>query len=138
MAKLILLVLTVGLFFSTTVTFIEKKSEKKAQEFKWEKPEKAFWLGNDYKSYKLDSVNVLKISDDFMNWHNANDTMWQDRFGRKIAVYNNQLIWTINDVDWVNVPERTWQSIDGNWYKLDTNWQLWQSKVGSDRFDAAY
>jgi hypothetical protein len=138
MAKLIFLVLAVGLFFSTTVTFIEKKTEKKSQEFKWEKPEKKFWLGNDYKSYTLDSANVLKISDDFVNWRKAKDTIWQDRFGRKISVYQNQLIWTINDMDWVDVPERTWQSIDGNWYKLDTNWQLWQSKVGSDRFSASY
>ena len=138
MAKLIFLVLVAGLFFSTTVTFIEKKTEKKAEEFKWEKPQKEFWLGNDYKSYRLDSARVLNISDDFVNWRKAKDTIWQDRFGRKIYVYNNQLIWTVNDLDWVDVPERTWQSIDGNWYRLDEHWKLWQSKVGSSRFSASY
>ncbi len=138
MVKLVIAVFALGLLFSTTATFLGKKQAGASQDFVWTKPEKTFWLGMDYKSYKLDSTNTLLISDDFFNWRKAKDTMWYDRFGRAICVYNNQLIWTINGNDWVDVPERTWQSIDGNWYKLDSNWQLWQSAVSSDRFSAAY
>jgi len=139
MAKLIIITLALGLFFSTTVTFIEKKSEeKKTRDFKWSQPQKEFWLGSDYKSYKLDSLNVLKISDDFTNWRPAKDSVWRDRFGRKICMYQDRLLWTLNDHDWIEVPERTWQSIDGNWYKLDSDMNLWQSPVSPEEFAANY
>jgi hypothetical protein len=138
MVKLVIAVFALGLLFSTTVTFLDKKQAGASREFVWTKPGKNFWLGSDYKSYKLDSTQNLLISDDFSNWRKAKDTTWQDRFGRTICVYGNQLIWMANGTDWLDVPERTWQSIDGNWYRLDTKWQLWQSTVSSDRFDAAY
>jgi hypothetical protein len=133
MIKPLIVLFLIGLFFSSLSTLSEKKNVKKNPEaFAWNKPDKSFWMGNDYKCYKLGADNVLKISDDFVNWRNANDSIWKDRFEHKMCISQNKLLVSLNDMEWEEVPERTWQSIDGNWYRFDENLILYKSSGNPD------
>ncbi|MES2763884.1 MAG: hypothetical protein V4677_16835 [Bacteroidota bacterium] len=130
MIKPLIVVFLIGLFFSALSTFSVKKNVKKNPEvYAWSKPDKNFWMGKDYKCYKLGSDNVLKISDDFVNWRPAKDSIWKDRFDHKMCISQNKLMTTLNDMEWEEVPDRTWQSIDGNWYRFDENLVLYKSSA---------
>jgi hypothetical protein len=136
MIKTILL-LFVGMSFALVSTLSsvpgKEEIETNTTPVQWLKPEKNFWLGADYKSYRLDSNQVLQISDDFMNWRNCEDSSWKGRFGSRLCYHHHTLFQTYNnkDEDWEEVTDRTWQSIDGNWYRFDMDGVLWKSSDGS-------
>ncbi|MES2513018.1 MAG: hypothetical protein V4580_02695 [Bacteroidota bacterium] len=133
MIKPLIVVFLVGLFFSALSTLSVKKSVKKNPEvFSWTKPDKNFWMGVDYKCYKLGPDNKLEISDDFSNWRPAKDSIWQDRFEHKMCISQNKLMVSLNDMEWEEVPDKTWQSIDGNWYRFDNHMVLYKSSANPE------
>lgn len=135
MIKTILL-LFAGMSFAVVSTLSsipdKKEIENNTTPVQWVKPEKNFWLGADYKCYRLDSNFVLQISDDFINWRSSHDSVWKGRFGSHLCYYNNALFQTYDDKDassWEEVTDRTWQSVDGNWYRFDLDGTLWKSNT---------
>jgi hypothetical protein len=133
MIKSLIIIFISGLLFSSLSTFSEEKKIKENPDiFAWSKPDKNFWMGSDYKCYKLGSDNVLQTSDDFVNWRVAKDSVWKDRFEHKMCVSQNKLLVILNNMEWEEVPDKSWQSIDGNWYHFDKNMILWKSSANPD------
>jgi hypothetical protein len=100
-------------------------------ESSWIKSEGGAWLGNFNVWYKIDnkSHSVL-VSYNKKKWKDSGtEAVWLDRHGRWMCFYNNKLMYSENGANWKEIFNRTWQDINGTWYRFDSNWDLWEVKI---------
>ncbi|MBL7935136.1 MAG: hypothetical protein JNM51_04925, partial [Bacteroidia bacterium] len=57
------------------------------------------------------------------------DAVWHDNHGRWLFITQNKLMYSENGKNWFEIPNRTWQDINGTWYRFDSNWDLWEVKL---------
>ncbi len=97
----------------------------------WIRSEVGMWMGDYNVWYKVDKKNnSIKLSYNKKKWSLSNtDAAWNDKYGRWLCIYNNKLMFSENGKNWEEVKNRMWQDINGTWYRLDNNWDLWEVKL---------
>lgn len=107
------------------------KFEPIPAESSWIKSEVGAWIGNYNVWYKIDKKdNSIKLSYDGKKWSDAStEAVWQDKHGRWMCLFNNKVMCSENGAGWKEIFNRTWQDINGTWYRFDSNWELWEVKM---------
>jgi len=107
------------------------KLEPIPAESSWMKSEVGVWMGNYNVWYKIDKKdNSIKLSYNKKKWtESSSEAAWQDKYGRWVCIYGNKLMSSENGKNWSEMANRAWQDINGTWYRLDTNWDLWEVKM---------
>lgn len=126
-----------GLFALLHLSFTGPLKEKTGNvepipaETSWMKSEVGIWMGNYNAWYKIDKkTSVLKVSYNKKKWKETNgDAVWHDNHGRWLFITQNKLMYSENGKNWFEIPNRTWQDINGTWYRFDSNWDLWEVRL---------
>src|ERR1700741_407348 len=99
----------------------------------WGRSESGIWFGDYNTWYKIDKSSIeaklsnsIKISYNKKKWQSSNVVAWQDKQGRWYYINNNRLLYTNDNKHWEEVPNRSWLGMDDVWYRLDSNWDLWE------------
>ena len=96
----------------------------------WIKSEVGMWLGNYNAWYKINKkTNAIMVSYNKKKWaETKGDAAWNDNRGKWLFISENKLMCSDNGKNWNDIPNRTWQDINGIWYRFDSNWDLWEVK----------
>lgn len=107
------------------------KFEPIPAESSWIKSEVGSWMGNYNVWCKIDKKdNSIKLSYDGKKWSDSSkEAVWQDKHGKLMCLYNNKLMCSENGTSWKEIFNRTWQDINGTWFRFDSNWDLWEVKM---------
>jgi predicted patatin/cPLA2 family phospholipase len=118
---------------SFTFPFIAKDGnvEPIPAESSWIKSEVARWMGNYNTWYKIDKKTLaLRVSYNKKKWKSAErDIVWLDNKGRWLFITDNKLMCSENGKNWSEITNRSWQDMNGTWYRFDSNWDLWEVKL---------
>jgi hypothetical protein len=110
-----------GLLFGTTFSDPEKPTESKGT---WIKSEKGTWLGGYKVWYKMDRKhNTIKFSHNKRKWNTAPNAAWQGKQGEWLYIYEGKLMKNTGG-KWMDVPDRSFQDMNGNWYRFNPSWEL--------------
>lgn len=124
--KIVYILLLILAFNSRTLlagnfTDPEKPADSKGT---WIKSEKETWLGGYNIWYKLDRKNnLIKFSHNKRKWNAAANAAWQGKQGEWLYIYEGKLMSNSNG-RWVEVTDRSFQDLNGNWYRFNSNWEL--------------
>ncbi len=101
------------------------------QESAWVKSEVATWMGSYNTWYKIDKKTlILKVSYNKKKWKNTKgDAVWQDNHGKWLFISGNKLMTSDNGKHWTEITNKTWQDMNGTWYRFDSEWNLWEVKL---------
>lgn len=103
--------------------------ERSPHESSWVKSPKGIWLGDNQIWCKIDKKKeFVKLSRNKRRWKTSSVAVWTDKRGRWMCISNNKLMCTNRENKWLEMYNRTWQDINGKWYKLDVNLDLWEVK----------
>lgn len=116
---------------SALPTLKKNKLEPIPAESSWIKSEVGVWLGNYNLWYKIDKKsNTIKLSHNKKKWiETKGDAVWHDNHGKWLFIFENKLMYSDNGKKWNEIQNRTWQDINGTWYRFDSNWDLWEVKL---------
>lgn len=97
----------------------------------WVRSQLGLWLGSHNVWYKMDKkTNSIQISYNKKKWTSAEgDAVWNDNKGRWLLISNNKLMCSETGKYWFEITNRTWQDVNGVWYRFDNEWNLWEVKL---------
>lgn len=125
------LVALLHLSFTGPLKLKDGNAEPIPAESAWIKSEVGSWMGNYNVWYKIDKkTNSIQLSYNKKKWKNADgEVVWNDNKGRWLFISNNKLMCSENGKYWSEITNRTWQDINGTWYRFDNSWDLWEVKL---------
>lgn len=110
-----------GSLFATNFSDPEKPAESKGT---WVKSEKGTWLGGYKVWYKIDRKNnLIKFSHNKRKWKTAANAAWQGKQGEWLYIFEGKLMKN-SEGKWMEVPDRSFQAMNGNWYRFNPDWEL--------------
>lgn len=125
------LVALLHLSFTGSLKLKDGNVEPIPAESAWMKSEVATWMGNYNTWYKIDKKTLaLKVSYNKKKWKNTDGmAVWQDNHGKWLFISNNKLMSSDGGKIWTEITNRTWQDLNGTWYRFDSSWDLWEVKL---------
>lgn len=127
----ICLFLIVGSLKANDLPTLKKSNlEQIPAESSWIKSDVGMWMGNYNLWYKIDKkTNAIKLSHNKKKWiETKGDAAWHDNHGKWLFIFENKLMYSDDGKKWYEIQNRTWQDINGAWFRFDSNWNLWEVK----------